>query len=79
MSMNFRAPPDLPKGEELALLLSPFGGVGGGKWRITESNRWPSRLKAEQSSTDLLNLLVENNGVEPLTSCVQGRRSSQLS
>ena len=22
---------------------------------------------------------VENNGVEPLTSCVQGRRSSQLS
>ena len=23
--------------------------------------------------------LVENNGVEPLTSCVQGRRSSQLS
>jgi hypothetical protein len=24
-------------------------------------------------------LLVENNGVEPLTSCVQGRRSSQLS
>ena len=39
MSMNFRAPPDLPKGEELALLLSPFGGVGGGKWRITESNR----------------------------------------
>jgi hypothetical protein len=26
-----------------------------------------------------LRLLVENNGVEPLTSCVQGRRSSQLS
>ena len=24
-------------------------------------------------------LMVENNGVEPLTSCVQGRRSSQLS
>jgi len=23
--------------------------------------------------------IVENNGVEPLTSCVQGRRSSQLS
>ena len=23
--------------------------------------------------------VVENNGVEPLTSCVQGRRSSQLS
>ena len=23
--------------------------------------------------------LVENKGVEPLTSCVQGRRSSQLS
>ena len=26
-----------------------------------------------------LQLFVENNGVEPLTSCVQGRRSSQLS
>ena len=25
------------------------------------------------------NLCVENKGVEPLTSCVQGRRSSQLS
>lgn len=24
-------------------------------------------------------VMVENNGVEPLTSCVQGRRSSQLS
>ena len=24
-------------------------------------------------------IMVENNGVEPLTSCVQGRRSSQLS
>ncbi len=24
-------------------------------------------------------LLVENTGVEPVTSCVQGRRSSQLS
>ena len=24
-------------------------------------------------------LLVENIGVEPMTSCVQGRRSSQLS
>lgn len=24
-------------------------------------------------------ILVENKGVEPLTSCVQGRRSSQLS
>ena len=27
----------------------------------------------------VLPALVENNGVEPLTSCVQGRRSSQLS
>ena len=26
-----------------------------------------------------LSEIVENNGVEPLTSCVQGRRSSQLS
>ena len=25
------------------------------------------------------NLIVENIGVEPMTSCVQGRRSSQLS
>ena len=28
--------------------------------------------------SDLIGI-VENNGVEPLTSCVQGRRSSQLS
>ena len=28
---------------------------------------------------DFLSEKVENNGVEPLTSCVQGRRSSQLS
>jgi hypothetical protein len=27
----------------------------------------------------VFNEFVENNGVEPLTSCVQGRRSSQLS
>ena len=27
----------------------------------------------------LMTKIVENNGVEPLTSCVQGRRSSQLS
>ena len=27
----------------------------------------------------LITKFVENNGVEPLTSCVQGRRSSQLS
>ena len=26
-----------------------------------------------------IKLLVENIGVEPMTSCVQGRRSSQLS
>ena len=26
-----------------------------------------------------LHLIVENIGVEPMTSCVQGRRSSQLS
>ncbi len=28
---------------------------------------------------DFMTKIVENNGVEPLTSCVQGRRSSQLS
>ena len=28
---------------------------------------------------DVKTKIVENNGVEPLTSCVQGRRSSQLS
>ena len=27
----------------------------------------------------VLKLIVENIGVEPMTSCVQGRRSSQLS
>ena len=34
------------------------------------------------SVDEIVNLffsVVENNGVEPLTSCVQGRRSSQLS
>ena len=29
--------------------------------------------------TLLKELIVENIGVEPMTSCVQGRRSSQLS
>ena len=28
---------------------------------------------------NILVLIVENIGVEPMTSCVQGRRSSQLS
>ena len=28
---------------------------------------------------DLLSIIVENIGLEPMTSCVQGRRSSQLS
>ncbi len=31
------------------------------------------------ASMDKLLILVENIGVEPMTSCVQGRRSSQLS
>jgi hypothetical protein len=29
--------------------------------------------------TEVINGKVENIGVEPMTSCVQGRRSSQLS
>ena len=47
-------------------------------------NFGPLTPKGEQDST-LLPFgeagwgVVENNGVEPLTSCVQGRRSSQLS
>ena len=41
----------------------------GPAFRQTGSN--PSRL--------LFHPLVENIGVEPMTSCVQGRRSSQLS
>ena len=36
-------------------------------------------LKLMASGFWLMAKLVENNGVEPLTSCVQGRRSSQLS
>lgn len=35
--------------------------------------------KLSTDHCDLITLFVENNGVEPLTSCVQGRRSSQLS
>ena len=31
------------------------------------------------SSIVINNYLVENIGVEPMTSCVQGKRSSQLS
>ena len=31
------------------------------------------------STTSSLFMFVENIGVEPMTSCVQGRRSSQLS
>ena len=36
----------------------------------------------DESSIKTLNsqlIIVENIGVEPMTSCVQGRRSSQLS
>ena len=74
--MNFQ-PPSPRRGNYV--YNSPFGGWGAW-WRITESNRWPSRPKAGRSSTFLLKLFfVENNGVEPLASCVQGRRSSQLS
>jgi hypothetical protein len=32
-----------------------------------------------RSFAKALDLTVENIGVEPMTSCVQGRRSSQLS
>ena len=32
-----------------------------------------------KKSVMLSHLVVENNGVEPLTYCVQGSRSSQLS
>ena len=35
--------------------------------------------KLSTDHCNLITLFVENNGVEPLTSCVQGRRSSQLS
>jgi elongation factor P--beta-lysine ligase len=52
---------------------------------------FPSQFKIERSSFELILTLkfsnnvsidicfVENIGVEPMTSCVQGRRSSQLS
>ena len=35
--------------------------------------------KLSANSYKLSASFVENNGVEPLSSCVQGRRSSQLS
>ena len=37
------------------------------------------QLSLNTNYCGLTTLFVENNGVEPLTSCVQGRRSSQLS
>jgi hypothetical protein len=37
------------------------------------------RLKAKTVSRSLMTQVVEDNGFEPLTLCVQGRCSSQLS
>ena len=65
-------------------------------WRISGSNRWPSRCEIgtpwpqtvaktlfqyvmNVSISEEIKKMVENIGVEPMTSCVQGRRSSQLS
>ncbi len=36
-------------------------------------------LKLLKKAVKVTNFLVEDIGVEPMTSCVQGRRSSQLS
>ncbi len=56
MSMNVKAPLNLPNGEKIF----PLGDI-------------PPQLGEPEGA------LVENIGVEPMTSCVQGRRSSQLS
>ena len=52
------------------------------QWTFIQSN--VECLNAESYLSDFITLelktkIVENKGVEPLTSCVQGRRSSQLS
>ena len=54
------------------LLLSGCG--GGGSSSSDDSTETPSLSIANTQAIDSLNL-VEVNGIEPMTSCVQGRRS----
>lgn len=42
-------------------------------------NLWRAATGSYKNAVDSFYALVENTGVEPVTSCVQGRRSSQLS
>ncbi len=42
-------------------------------------NFWRAATGKKKYAVDSFYALVENIGVEPMTSCVQGRRSSQLS
>ena len=48
------------------------------RWRIKEQG-WMTEVFFPFSFIFLLSSIVENNGFEPLTPCVQGRCSSQLS
>lgn len=55
----------------LAIPIIPFAAFGRDNGNVLPMWRIPRR--------SVVNSLVENIGVEPMTSCVQGRRSSQLS
>ena len=48
-------------------------------WVFPTWSAWPSRVVVGCLGLVLLAKMVENNGFEPLTLCVQGRCSSQLS
>ncbi len=78
MSMNL-GPPSPPKGYQPLSL--PLSGAGGLVENIgVEPMTFPT-MPSGRSGPFLAESLVvvENIGVEPMTSCVQGRRSSQLS
>ena len=46
---------------------------------LLRNEMWKMRYEISSFSFLILILMVEIKGVEPLTSCLQGRRSSQLS
>ena len=52
-------------------------------WRVATDKNYQQQSACNTLETILIiasrRYLVENTGVEPVTSCVQGKRSSQLS
>ncbi len=48
-------------------------------WLQGDSNSWPSGYEPDALTNWAIEPMVERKGVEPSTSCVQNRRSSQMS